>query len=129
MLYILVRLLLVSFLLLLGLLLIQRMWAWIGDRPDKKKRAGDTQRSKGQQRARRKRQEAPQRAPWWEVLGVSQEASLEEINRHYRQAIRMYHPDKVAEMAPEIIALAEQRTKELNAAFSQAKRVRSDAAK
>jgi hypothetical protein len=32
-------------------------------------------------------------------------------------------------MAPEIIALAEQRTKELNAAFSQAKRVRSGAAK
>jgi hypothetical protein len=49
---------------------------------------------------------------------------LEEINQHYRQAIRIYHPDKVAEMAPEIIALAEQRTKELNAAFSQAKRVR-----
>ena len=72
---------------------------------------------------------APPRAPWWEVLGVSQEASLEEINQHYRQAIRMYHPDKVAEMAPEIIALAERRTQELNAAFSQAKRVRSGAAK
>ena len=47
------------------------------------------------------------------------EAGLEEINQHYRQAIRMYHPDKVAEMAPEIIALAERRTKELNAAFSE----------
>jgi hypothetical protein len=54
---------------------------------------------------------------------------LEEINQHYRQAIRIYHPDKVAEMAPEIIALAEQRTKELNAAFSQAKRVRGGAVK
>ena len=129
MLYILVRLLLVSFLLLLGLLLIQRvMGAWIGERPDKKKRADDTQRSKGQQR-RERRQATPPRAPSWKVLGVSQEASLEEINRHYRQAIRMYHPDKVAEMAPEIIALAERRTKELNAALSQAKRVRSDAAK
>jgi curved DNA-binding protein CbpA len=63
------------------------------------------------------------------VLGVSQEATLEEINRHYRQAMRMYHPDKVAGMAPEIVALAERRTKELNAAFSQAKRVRSGAAK
>jgi DnaJ-domain-containing protein 1 len=63
------------------------------------------------------------------VLGVPQEASLKEINQHYRQAMRMYHPDKVAGMAPEIIALAERRTKELNAAFSQAKRVRSGAAK
>ena len=123
MLYILVRLLLVSFLLLLGLLLIQRMWAWIGDRPDKKKRADDTQRSKGQQR--RERQQATPRAPWWKVLGVSQEASLKEINQHYRHAMRKYHPDKVAGLAPEIIALAERRTKELNAAFSEAKRVRS----
>jgi hypothetical protein len=122
-LYILVRLLLVSFLLLLGLLLIQRMWAWIGDRPDKKKRAGDTQRFKGQQR--RERQRPTPRAPWWKVLGVSQEASLKEINQHYRHAMRKYHPDKVAGLAPEIIALAERRTKELNAAFSEAKRVRS----
>ena len=129
MLYILVRLLLVSFLLLLGLLLIQRIkWAWIGERPDKKKRADDTQRSKGQQR-RERRQATPPRAPWWKVLGVSQEATPEEIKRHYWQAMRMYHPDKVAGMAPEIIALAERRTKELNAAFSQAKRVRSGAAK
>ena len=128
--FLIVRLLLLAFLLLLGLLLVQRiMWAWRGARPTNGKRADDTQRSKGQERAGRKRQEAPQRALWWEVLGVSQEASLEEINRHYRQAIRMYHPDKVAEMAPQIIALAERRTKELNAALSQAKRVRSDAAK
>ena len=125
MLYILVRLLLLSFLLLLGLLLVQRiMWAFVGERSDKKKRADDTQRSKGQQR-RERRQATPPRAPWWKVLGVSQEASLEEINQHYRKAMRMYHPDKVAGMAPEIIALAERRTKELNAALSQAKRVRS----
>jgi len=104
------------------------MWASVGERPDKKKRADDTQRSKGQQR-REGRQATPPRAPWWKVLGVSQEATLEEINRHYRQAMRMYHPDKVAGMAPEIVALAERRTKELNAAFSQAKRVRSGAAK
>ena len=129
MLYILVRLLLVSFLLLLGLLLIQRiMSASVGERPDKKKRADNAQRSKDRQR-RETRQATPRRAPWWKVLGVSQEATLEEINRHYRQAMRMYHPDKVAGMAPEIIALAERRTKELNAAFSEAKRVRSGAAK
>ena len=128
MLYILVRLLLVAFLLLLGLLLVQRIiWAF-GERYDKKKRANDTQRSKGQQK-REKRPATPPRAQWWKVLGVSEEATLEEINRHYRQAMRMYHPDKVAGMAPEIIALAERRTKELNAAFSQAKRVRSGAAK
>jgi DnaJ-domain-containing protein 1 len=115
---ILVRLLLVAFLLLLGVLLIRRtMWALRGARPDNSA-ADETQRPKGQQGS----------APWWEVLGVSQDASLEEITRHYRQAIRMSHPDKVSEMAPEIIAIAELRTKELNAAFSEAKRVRNSTA-
>jgi DnaJ-domain-containing protein 1 len=78
----------------------------------------DTQRSQDQHGS----------GQWWEVLGVSQNASLEEINHHYRQAMRMYHPDKVAGTAPEIIALAERRTKGLSAAFSEAKRVRRGAA-
>jgi hypothetical protein len=33
----------------------------------------------------------------------------------------MHHPDRLAGLAPELVALAEQRTKELNAAFSQVK--------
>jgi DnaJ-domain-containing protein 1 len=128
--FLIVRLLLVAFLLLLALLLIRRiMWARSGERPNNRKRADDTQRSKGQQRARRKRQETPPRDPWWKVLGVSPKASLDEIKEHYREAIRMHHPDRVAGLAPELITLAEQRTKELNAAFSEAKRVRGGAAK
>jgi DnaJ-domain-containing protein 1 len=31
---------------------------------------------------------------------------------------QMYHPDKVASLAPEFQALAEQRMKEINAAYS-----------
>jgi preprotein translocase subunit Sec63 len=31
----------------------------------------------------------------------------------------MYHPDKVASLAPEFQALAEQRMKEINAAFRE----------
>jgi DnaJ-domain-containing protein 1 len=31
-----------------------------------------------------------------------------------------YHPDKVATLGPEIRALAEQRAKELNAAYAEA---------
>jgi DnaJ-domain-containing protein 1 len=87
------------------------MWALRGARPDNS--ADETQRPKGQQGS----------APWWEVLAVSQNASLEEINQHYRDAMRTHHPDKLTGMAPEIIALAERRTKELNAAYSEAKRV------
>jgi DnaJ-domain-containing protein 1 len=110
------RLLLFGFLLLLGLLIIRRtIWALRGAGAEP---ADETQRPKGQQKS----------AQWWEILGVSQDASLEEINQHYRDAMRTHHPDKVTGMAPEIIALAERRTKELNAAFSEAKRVRSGTA-
>jgi hypothetical protein len=49
----------------------------------------------------------------------------EEITRHYPQALRKYHPHRVAGLAPELVALAERRTKELNAAYSQAKRLRN----
>jgi DnaJ-domain-containing protein 1 len=114
---ILVRFLLFAFLLLLGVLIIRRtMWALRGAPPDKS--ADETQRSQGHAGS----------GQWWKVLGVSQNASLEEINQHYRQAMRMYHPDKVAGTAPEIMALAERRAKELNAAFSEAKRARSGTA-
>ncbi len=57
----------------------------------------------------------------WQVLGVSPHASLDEVTRHYRQALRMCQPDRLAGLAPELVALAERRTEELNAAFSQAK--------
>jgi curved DNA-binding protein CbpA len=58
------------------------------------------------------------------VLGVSSQAPIEEIRRGFAAKIKQYHPDRVNGMAPEIVALAEQKTKELNAAFAQAKRLR-----
>jgi DnaJ-domain-containing protein 1 len=115
------RLLLFAFLLLLGVVIIRRtMLALRGARLDNGRSAdGETQRSQGQNGS----------GQWWEVLGVSQNACLEEINQHYRQAIRMNHPDKVSEMAPEIHRACRTRTKELNAAYSEAKRVHGGAAK
>lgn len=62
---------------------------------------------------------------WWEVLGVPMHATLEEITRQYRQGMRLYHPDRVSGLAPEIVCIAEQRTKELNAAYAQARRLRT----
>jgi preprotein translocase subunit Sec63 len=56
------------------------------------------------------------RAPH-DVLGVSAGASEDEIRRAYQRLVRQYHPDRVATMAPELRALAEQRTKEINRAF------------
>jgi hypothetical protein len=55
-------------------------------------------------------------AEWHETLGVSPNASASEINAAWRQKLTRNHPDRVAELDPEFQALAEERTKRLNAA-------------
>jgi curved DNA-binding protein CbpA len=39
---------------------------------------------------------------------------------NYRRKIKQYHPDRLAGLAPELLELAEERTKALNAAYEQA---------
>ena len=51
------------------------------------------------------------------VLGVDDRASGIEISAAYRKLAQMYHPDKVAGLAPEFQALADKRMKEINAAY------------
>lgn len=53
-----------------------------------------------------------------EILGVPAAASDAEIAEAYRDLARMYHPDKVATLAPEFQDLAELRMKEINAAYA-----------
>jgi DnaJ-domain-containing protein 1 len=65
--------------------------------------------------------EAEGQRDWWVVLDVSPNASDEEIRRGYTAKVKQYHPDRVNDLAPEIVRLAEARTRELNAAFAQAK--------
>ncbi len=57
-----------------------------------------------------------------EVLGVSTDATPEQIRAAYQKQIRQYHPDRVADMGPELRDLAEQHTKELNAAYDALQR-------
>jgi len=59
---------------------------------------------------------------WWSVLEVSQDASLDEVRRKYYLLLKQYHPDRVNGLGPEFAALAENRTKALNAAWELAKR-------
>ena len=56
------------------------------------------------------------------ALGVSKGAGVEEISAAYRKLARTHHPDKVADLEPEVREYSEQRMKEINAAYAEFKR-------
>ena len=58
-------------------------------------------------------------SPALEVLGLGAGASKAEVVTAYRRLARTYHPDKVAHLAPEAREFAEERMKEINAAYSE----------
>jgi DnaJ like chaperone protein len=53
---------------------------------------------------------------------VSPDASSKEISAAYRRLARKHHPDKVANLEPEVRIFSEQRMKEINAAYAQLRR-------
>ncbi len=55
------------------------------------------------------------------VLGLEPDATLAEAKAAYKRLIVLYHPDKVAHLAPEFHRLAEQKTRELREAFEAVK--------
>jgi hypothetical protein len=56
------------------------------------------------------------------MLGLNASASPAEISAAYHRLAQMYHPDKVAGLAPEFQTLADQRMKEINAAYESLRR-------
>jgi len=63
-------------------------------------------------------------AAWHEVLQVSPAAAMEDIHAAYRRLVSQYHPDKVASLGAELQALANRKSKQINAAYEEALRVR-----
>ncbi len=61
---------------------------------------------------------------WFRILEVSEDASQEQITIAYKQKIGQYHPDKVAKMGAEIRELAEFKSKQINAAYDYAVKLR-----
>ncbi len=60
----------------------------------------------------------------YEVLGVSADATQDDIDRAYRQLMGKYHPDKVAGAGEEIRARAEQRSRDINGAYDRIRKLR-----
>ncbi len=55
------------------------------------------------------------------VLGLEPDATLAEAKAAYKRLIVLYHPDKVAHLAPEFQQLAEEKTRVLREAFEAVK--------
>jgi curved DNA-binding protein CbpA len=54
---------------------------------------------------------------YYDVLGLSPDASADEIKRAFRERIARYHPDKVQHLGPEFQQLAQLRSSELTEAY------------
>jgi DnaJ like chaperone protein len=61
---------------------------------------------------------------WFQILEVNEGASMDEVTTAYKRKIRQYHPDKVESLGPELKKLAEKKSKEINAAYNTAKRIK-----
>ena len=61
---------------------------------------------------------------WFEILELSSNASKEEIVLAYKKKISQYHPDKVSSLGSDLQALAEEKSKKINAAYDYAMQIR-----
>jgi hypothetical protein len=85
-------------------------------------RTSDKQTDDNQKRQSSPKSSEQGRKSPYDVLGVRENAPIEEITAAYRKQAQMNHPDRVASMAPEFRDLAERRMKEINAAYDELRR-------
>lgn len=87
------------------------------ERAEKKKAARS---SRGDTAARTVEDEVPiYSANPWEILGLEPGASLADAKKAWKSLMTLYHPDKVAHLAPEFKELAEEKTRQIMTAWEQ----------
>jgi hypothetical protein len=80
--------------------------------------------SKKRERDPRSPEEAKAESAALEILGVADGASMREITTAFKKLALTYHPDKVANLPPEVREYADQKMKEINAAYAHLKQQR-----
>jgi hypothetical protein len=63
----------------------------------------------------------PGRISHYAVLGITIDATSEDINQAYRELVKKYHPDRVTHLGEEFRLLAEQKMKAINEAYAALK--------
>jgi DnaJ like chaperone protein len=58
----------------------------------------------------------------WEVLGLSPDAGVEQVKAAYRQMSLQNHPDRVANLGPEFVKVAEEKFKAIQEAYEEIRR-------
>ena len=59
----------------------------------------------------------------YEVLGVSRDASEEDIRMAYRAASQLNHPDRLQDYPEAVRRLGEEKLKQVNAAYTEIKEI------
>jgi DnaJ like chaperone protein len=61
------------------------------------------------------------RADPYVVLGIDRTANERDIKRAYRKLMSQHHPDKLGDVPDELKRRAEERAREINAAYERVK--------
>jgi hypothetical protein len=64
--------------------------------------------------------EPPREADWRSILGLPAGATIEDVKQAYKALVKKNHPDRVQDMSPAFVKLAEVEMKKLNAAYAEA---------
>jgi DnaJ domain/Protein of unknown function (DUF1232) len=106
-------------------------WRRMGDGPRVRGRAGRSDRARrsdpnasGSADDARAEDDGLGAGVWdpWRVLGIERGASREEVAQAYRRQVKLYHPDRVADLGEELQALAHRKALELRRAYEELSR-------